>query len=269
MEFAMNTIHIGIAQVPQTDVIQKNLDKVLDYMEKAYDQGVEFLCFPETHLPGYRVGILATGSPCDADGLKRATDAIRAKCAECSMGVIVGTETPNPCGKPYNSALVLDETGETLALHHKSKLTPADAKAYSPGEGPTGFTFNGIPMGVVICFEGFRYPETTRELARKGAKVVFHPQCNHVMPKMSWKQPIHEALIMARAGENTIYFISANMSHPLNNCRSMVVAPNGLIQKASVLTQEMLITADINPDLSTHAFLQDDLEKMAKALGEK
>ncbi|MBN1292714.1 MAG: carbon-nitrogen hydrolase family protein [Candidatus Latescibacteria bacterium] len=265
----MNTIRIGIAQVPQTGILQKNLDKVIEFIEKAYDKGVELLCFPETHLPGYRVGILTTDSLCDEDGLKRATDSIRAKCAEYSMGIILGTETPNPQGKPFNSALVLDTTGKTLALHHKSKLTPADAKGYSPGKGPTGFTFKGIPMGVVICFEGFRFPETTRELARNGAKVVFHPQCNHIMPKMSWKQPIHEALIMARAGENTIYFISANMSHPLNNCRSLVVAPNGLIQNASVLTQEMLITADIYPDLSTHAFLQDDLNKMAKALGEK
>jgi len=264
----MQTLRIGVAQVPQTDTIQTNLDKVIEYMEKAADQSVEIICFPETHLPGYRVGIRETGSPCEADKLTRAAEIIRSKCRDLSMGVVVGTETPNPKGKPYNSALVINKTGAILALHHKSKLTPADAKGYSPGDGPTAFMFKGVPMGVVICFEGFRYPETTRGLARNGAKVVFHPQCNHVLPTMAWKQPIHEALIMARAGENTIWFVSANMSHPKNNCRSLIVAPNGLIHKASVLTQEMLVTADIDTDLATHAFLQDDLEKMAQALGE-
>jgi len=264
----VNTLRIGVAQVPQTSTIQTNCDKALEYIEKASGCGVELLCFPETHLSGYRAGILTPDAPCDEDGLKFATELISAKCAEYSIGIILGTETPNPGGKPFNSALVLDQTGETLALHHKSRLTPVDAKGYSQGKGPTAFTFKGIPMGVVICFEGFRFPETTRELARNGAQVVFHPQCNHVMPNMDWKQPIHEALIMARAGENTIYFISANMSHERNNCRSLVVAPNGLIQKASVLTQEKLIVADIDPALATHAFLQDDLEKMAKALGE-
>ena len=264
----VTVLRIGVAQVPQTDDIQTNLDKVIEYMGKAASQGVEILCFPETHLPGYRVGIRATDSPCEEGKLTHAAETIRAKCRELSLGVIVGTETPNPRGKPYNSALVINRTGGILALHHKSKLTPADAKGYSPGSGLTVFMFRDIPMGVVICFEGFRYPETTRELARNGAKVVFHLQCNHVLPTMAWKQPIHEALIMARAGENTLWFVSANMSHPKNNCRSLIIAPNGLIDRASVLTREMLITADIDTDRATHAFLQDNLEKMAQALGE-
>lgn len=264
----MNTIRIGVAQVPQHPDLGRNLKTVLQYMANAADQGVEFLCFPETHLSGYRVGILEPDSPCDRNALIAAHETISSKCAELSMGVLVGTETPNPDGKPYNSALVFDEDGIIIALHHKSKLTPMDALGYAPGDKPTAFTFKGIPMGVVICFEGFRYPETTRELARNGARIVFHPQFNHVMPGMKWKLPIHEALIMTRAGENTIWFISANMCHERNNCRSMIVAPNGLIEKASELGREMLIVADVDPARATHAFLKDNLDDMAKALGE-
>jgi predicted amidohydrolase len=32
------------------------------------------------------------------------------------------------------------------------------------------------PLGVVICHEGWRYPETVRWAASRGAKIVFHPQ---------------------------------------------------------------------------------------------
>ena len=32
-------------------------------MEKAAGKGVEFLCFPEPHIPGYRVGLLEPDSP--------------------------------------------------------------------------------------------------------------------------------------------------------------------------------------------------------------
>lgn len=263
-------IRIGAAQVPQTANLQQNLDKVLEYMEKAAAQGVEMLCFPETHLTGYRVGILDVDAPCDADGLARAEEIIRAKARALGLGVIVGTETPNSGGKPFNSALVIDDRGERIALHHKSRLTPADALGYSfPPGGPTAFTFQGIPMGVVICFEGYRYPETTRLLARGGAKIVFHPQCNHVIPTMAWKLPVHEALIVSRAAENTLWFLSSNMSHACNNVRSMIVGPNGLIREAAILTREMLIWHDADPELATHAFLKDDLEEMARALGEK
>jgi predicted amidohydrolase len=85
---------------------------------------------------------------------------------------------------------------------------------------------------------------------------------------MEWKLPVHEALLVARAAENTIYFVSANMCHPRNNCRSLIVAPDGLIKEASILNREMLLVADLNPDLATHAFLQDDPVQMMRALAE-
>ena len=262
----MTPIRIGAAQVPPTSDLDKNLAKTIEYMEKAAAEGVEILCFPEAHLPGYRAGILDPEAPCDAVGLARAAAQVSASCRELSIGVVLGTETPNPGGKPFNSAIVIDQHGETICLHHKSKLTPYDALAYTAGPGPTMFTFRDIPMGVVICFEAFRFPETTRELAKDGATVVFHPQFNHVMPKMEWKLPVHEALLVTRAAENTLYVVSANMSHPLNNCRSLVIAPDGLIQEASVLTKEMILVADLEPKLATHAFLHDDPNVMAKAL---
>jgi predicted amidohydrolase len=263
-------IRIGAAQVPQTNSIEKNTAKALEYMEKAAAKGVELLCFPETHIPGYRVGLLEPDSPCNVKELECASETIHVKARELSMGVIVGTETPNPGGKPFNSTQVVNEKGELIALHHKSRLTPADARGYAfPESGPTAFMFKGIPMGVVICFEGFRYPENPRMLAKGGAKIIFHPQCNHFFTAMAWKLPVHEALITSRAAENTVWFVSANMCHPANNCRSLIVGPNGLIREASVLAQEMLIYADVDPDLATHAFLKDDLEDMARALGEK
>ena len=264
----MATIRIGVAQVTQTHDLEVNLDKALEYMEQAATQAVELLCFPETHLASYRVGVLPPETPCDEVGLARATEIIAAKCRELSLGVILGTETPNPGCNPYNSALIINEQGQVIALHHKSRITPKDALGYSSGSGPTAFTFKNIPMGIVICFEGFRFPDTTRALAKGGAKIVFHPQFNHVMPGMEWKLAVHEALLVARAAENTIYFVSANMCHPRNNCRSLIIGPDGLIQEASVLGKEMLLVADLDTKRATHAFLQDDPVETAKALAE-
>jgi predicted amidohydrolase len=261
-------IRIGVAQVPPTPRLNRNLDKTLDYMDRAASEGVELLCFPEAHLPGYRAGILDPDERCDEEGLAEAAEQVSARCRELSIGVVLGTETPNPGAKPFNSALIIGQDGETIALHHKSKLTPKDSLAYTPGIGPTMFTFRDIPMGVVICFEAFRFPETTRELAKAGAQIVFHPQFNHVLPRMEWKLPVHEALLVTRAAENTLYFVSANMSHPRNNCRSLFIAPDGLIQEASVLAEEMLLVADLDPNLATHAFLHDDPNEMSKALAE-
>ena len=266
----MSTIRVGVAQVPQTPDLSENLEKALQTMNRAADRGVQLLCFPETHLTGYRVGILEPNSPLQAERLQEAELQVAGRCRELSIGAIVGTETPHPEGKekPFNSAVVFDREGRRLAVHHKSRLTPKDALAYSAGEGPTRFEFAGIPMGMVICFEGFRFPETTRELARWGAKIVFHPQFNHVLPGMAWKKPVQEALIVARAAENTLFFISANMCHPLNNCRSLIVGPDGLIMEASRLGEEMLLVADLELERATHAFLMEDPEARSHALAE-
>ena len=75
-------IRIGVAQVPQTSTIKKNLDKALEYMEKAKAREVELLCFPETHLAGYRVGVLNPEDKCDKDGLKEALEILGKRCAE-------------------------------------------------------------------------------------------------------------------------------------------------------------------------------------------
>lgn len=78
----MKKLRVGLAQVPQIDSIETNLAKALDYIEKADRAGVELLCFPETHLAGYRVGVLTSDAPVDVGGLERASgeyDAVKGK----------------------------------------------------------------------------------------------------------------------------------------------------------------------------------------------
>ena len=269
----MDTIRVGVAQIPQTGQIQQNLESALAMIQQAAGEGVELLCFSETHLAGYRVGVSQPQAPCDIEALDHARAEIAAACRDHSIGAIVGTETPNGNDKPFNSAVVFDRQGRNLAAHHKSRLTPGDALGYSAGTEPTLFEFQGIQMGLVICFEGFRFPETTRALARGGARIVFHPQFNHVLPgmvlpSMEWKLPVHEALLTARAAENSIYFVSANMCHPRNNCRSLIIGPDGLILQASELGKEALLIEDLDPRKANHAFLHDDPADIAKALAE-
>lgn len=237
-------------------------------MQKAHEKEVDILCFPESHLSGYRAGIIAPETPVDSDGLKRSIDIIAEACRTFSMGVIMGMETPNSSGKPFNSAYVFDRDGAILAVHHKAKLTALDSIAYNCGEGPTSFTFDSIPMGLVICYEGFRFPEHTRALGRSGAKIVFQPTCTTTLPKLEWKVPVLESLVVARAAETTMYYAVANISGKYSNCRSMVIDPDGLIKASAELGKEALVVADIRPELATHAFLEDDKEKVFKATGE-
>lgn len=266
----MKKLRIGLAQVRQVDDFDANGKTIFQFIDQADEKEVHILCFPETQTVGYRVDIATPQTPVPVEKLQELNNQVARRCGELGMACILGTETPletNPhLGKPYNSALVVSERGKILGVHHKTRLTPLDAVAYSPGSGFQTFELFGVKVGVVICFEGFRFPETTRECVRQGAQVVFHPQSNTTRPN-EWKIPIHHAMITTRAAENTIWFASCNAClEPHQNCRSMVVAPDGRVHAYSEMRSEELLVTDIDVDQATRAMFNYDLEGCAKLL---
>jgi predicted amidohydrolase len=266
----MKPLTIALAQTKQVDDFDINAATILRFVENAGRQGVQILCFPETQTVGYRVDISTPHTPVPVEKLERLHDEIAGRCKALGMACILGTETPLPSdpihGKPYNSALVISEEGRVLGVHHKARLTPLDAVAYTAGETFETFDLFGVRVGVVICFEGFRFAETTAECVRQGAQLVFHPQNNTTRPN-DWKIPIHHAMITTRAAENTVWFASCNAClEPHQNCRSMVVAPNGEIHAQTELKEETLLVTTVDIDLATRAMFTFNLEDCADIL---
>lgn len=262
----MRMLKIALAQCRQTSDFDANARTIFRDLEQAARQGVQILCFPETQTVGYRVDIATPDLPVPVDKLAELHSQVARRCGELGIACVLGTETPaGPGQKPFNSALVIDESGRVLGTHHKTKLTPLDAIAYSPGRSIETFQLFGVTVGVVICFEGFRFPETTRECVRQGAQLVFHPQNNTTRPN-DWKIPIHHAMITTRAAENTIWFASCNACLDQQNCRSLVIAPDGRVHAQSELKREELVVADIDIDRATRAMFRYDLEGCAELL---
>ncbi|HSJ28071.1 MAG TPA: carbon-nitrogen hydrolase family protein [Acidimicrobiia bacterium] len=261
---------IAVAQTLQTADFDTNVRTIFRFMDEAAAKGVQILCFPETQTVGYRVDITPADRPVPVDRLSEVHDEVGRRCAEFEMACVLGTETPletDPThGKPYNSAVVISEKGDILGAHHKTRLTPLDAVAYTPGSGFDTYVLQGVTVGVVICFEGFRFASTTEECVRQGAQLIFHPQNNTTRPN-AWKVPIHHAMIRTRAAENTVWFASCNACLvPHQNSRSMIVAPNGTIAARSELMREELVVADIDIAQATRAMFLDDMAGAASLL---
>jgi ribosomal-protein-alanine N-acetyltransferase len=262
----MTSLKIGLAQCRQTGDFDTNARTINRDLDAAARHGVQVLCFPETQTVGYRVDIATPEMPVPAARLDELHQGVARRCGQLGMACILGTETPaGPGRKPYNSALVIAETGQVLGTHHKTRLTPLDAVAYSPGKSIETFQLFGVTVGVVICFEGFRFPETTRECVRQGAQIIFHPQNNTTRPN-DWKIPIHHAMITTRAAENTIWFASCNACLDHQNCRSLVIAPDGRVHAQSELKREEFVIAEVDMDRATRAMFRYDLEGCAEVL---
>jgi predicted amidohydrolase len=266
----MSTLKVGLAQCRQTGELEANIATVFRFLEEAGRAGVQVVCFPETQTVGYRVDLATPQTPVPVAQLEDLHGQVARRCGQLGMACVLGTETPlaaNPLrGKPYNSALVISERGAILGVHHKTRLTPLDAVAYTSGNSIETFDLCGVKVGVVICFEGFRFPETTRECVRQGAQLVFHPQNNTTRPN-DWKVPVHHAMIVTRAAENTIWFASCNACLiPHQNCRSMIIAPDGQVHAQTELRQEQLLVSGIEIDQATRAMFRYDLEDCAPML---
>jgi len=260
-------LKIGLAQCRQTNDFEANARTIFRFLDEAAAAGAQVVCFPETQTVGYRVDIATPELVVPATQLDDLHRRVARRCGELGLACILGTETPGPSGsKPFNSALVISEQGRILGVHHKTKLTPLDAIAYVPGTSIETFDLFGIKIGVVICFEGFRFAETTRECVRQGAQVIFHPQNNTTRPN-DWKVPVHHAMLVTRAAENTVWFASCNCCLiPHQNCRSMVVAPDGQVHAQTELRREQLLATDLDVDRATRAMYRFDRDGCAEVL---
>jgi len=75
----------------------------------------------------------------------------------------------------YNSALLIDRTGEVIGRYDKIRPTEGELKKISPGvSDPPVFQTDFGTIGIQICFD-VNWHEQWQRLKQKGAQIVFFP----------------------------------------------------------------------------------------------
>ncbi len=120
------------------------------------------------------------------------------------------------------------------------------------------FQVGALTFAVVICHEGFRYPETVRAAARAGARLVFHPHFDEATPGSFRPErfcdpmnTFHEKALLCRAAENTVWFASVNCASPGSPTTSAIVRPDGSLHAYQPYGREGLLVADIDLGAAT------------------
>ena len=138
------------------------------------------------------------------------------------------------------------------------QLDPSEEGTYKPGSERRVFQAGALTFGVVICHEGWRYPETVRWAVRRGAHVVFHPHFDEAEPgsyrPTTFADPantFHEKAALCRAAENTCYFATVNCASPGSPTTSAVARPDGTLLAYQPYGEEGLLIADIDIDAAT------------------
>jgi predicted amidohydrolase len=251
----MTAFRIALANLKIPTDREESVALAVQAIAEAGGEQAGLLCFPECFVPGYRLAAKPP-LPVDAGFLERAWTTIAAAAAKAGVAVVLGTERVAN-GARLLTALVIDREGTIAGLQDKVQLDPSEESIYSAGSGRRVFQVGPLTFGIVICHEGWRYPETVRWAARHGAHIVFHPHFDEGEPggaRSVFADPansFHEKAILCRAAENTCYFASVNCAGAGSETTSAVARPDGTLLAFQPYGKEGLLIADVDLSAAT------------------
>jgi len=166
-------LNVGLAQIyPKLGDVCANLDKHLEYVQRAVDAGVDVIVFPELSLTGYQVQDLVPEVAIRA----RQDDPTYSKLLDASkrIDIMVGFVQADERQRFYIAAAYLSN-GETLHIHHKVYLPTYamfdEGRYFDAGEDVRAFDTRFGRAGMLIC-EDFWHMSPPYLLWMDGADIL-------------------------------------------------------------------------------------------------
>jgi predicted amidohydrolase len=176
-------------------------------------------------------------------------------CSDRNCYIVSGI-CENISKKFYNSAILVHPDGH-IDTYRKIHLFNEEKLWFSPGDRPpevytigrNSFRHPEVHIGMMVCFD-WRFPETARTLALKGAQIICHPS-NLVMPHCQ------DAMVI-RALENQVFTITANRigkdvkqgKELAFTGKSIICNPKGDVMYIGSEDREECYIAEIDPALA-------------------
>lgn len=183
---------------------EENFLRVSELVEQAAKDAPDVLLLPETWNTGFYP---AENPEALADRNGQRTKALMSALAKKHrINIVAGSITELRRGRLYNTCHIFDREGACIASYDKTHLfSPmGEDRVYTPGDHLCRFTLDGVPCGVILCYD-LRFPELTLKLSLEGIDMLFLP-CQWPEARLSH---LH-TLTAARAIENQIFLASCN-----------------------------------------------------------
>jgi predicted amidohydrolase len=247
---------VALASPRPATSLEDGLERISRLQAEAASKGGTIVCFPEAYLPGLR-GQDFEVFPWDEAQQQAALDGVGDSARRHRIATILGMERISERGSEIVGC-VIDSHGSVIGYQTKNQLDPSEEQSYVPGNTRRVFEVDGVKFGIAICHEGWRYPETVRWAAVRGAKIVFHPQHTGAdragTVLTTWgaaDSPYYEKAMMMRRRENTIYFASVNYALRFQEAATTLIAPSGECQAYLPYGREGVLVETIDVDSAT------------------
>jgi N-carbamoylputrescine amidase len=255
---------------------ERNIEKAIKLTQIAVEKGANFICFQELFTTHWFPREMDKRHFSLAEQMDGVTISRMQKLAKENEVVLICPifEVDGNCF--YNSAVVIDANGEILGSYRKIHVPqiPLWEERYYFSSGNHGFPVfktKFAPIGIQICWDNF-FPEGSRILALKGARILFSPTAAAFASQRKW-----ETVISSNAIANGVYIFRVNRvgSEEKQDFygRSFCISPEGeLLDKPTGLKDSIAL---IEIDLKTidkvrkeWPFLKDRKPEIYKEIAE-
>ncbi|MEX2246076.1 MAG: NAD+ synthase [Dehalococcoidia bacterium] len=238
----MRNLRVGMAQIDTTiGDLPGNTAKIIEWIGKARELGVDLVAFPELAVTGYPPEDLVLRRSFVTDNLA-ALDRIAA--ATKGITAVVGFVDLDE--DIYNAAAVISD-GRVAGRYHKQFLPNYgvfdEARYFERGSESPVFVVAGVDVGVNVC-EDIWYPDgPSRDQARAGAEVIVNINGS---PYHRGKGGFRERMISTRASDDVVAVCYVNMvggqDELVFDGHSIVCDETGaLIARAAQFREELLV----------------------------
>ena len=212
---------------------EDNFKSTLKIIEEAAlsPEKPDILCFTECVLDvGCKDKLFIHES---GEEMQKVCEAVK----KAGMYVIFTSHEIDDDGYKYNTSFLTSDKGEVVGKYRKVFLTGMGEiknSGLTPGSEFPVFDTPLGKIGMIICWDNW-FPEATREMAKKGAEMVF------------WStRGFHEERPVTRAMDNGVYFIVSH-SNP-KNCGIIEPAWGKYLARADGTKEQGFVSAVIDLD---------------------
>lgn len=235
------TVKIALGQIrPFQGEPQKNLRKMLDWIDKASEEKADMICFPELSYTGYYL------KPEEQIRLAETVEgtfvkALREKARAKGIHVIAGYgEAEAIPGKIYNSCIFIDDTGKAIGNMRKVYLWGKEKQKFCCGNEFPVFETKLGKIGLLLCYD-MEFPEPSRIEALKGADMIVCPAAWSKGAFYRWNVDL-----AANALFNLLFVAGVNFVD--ENCcgLSKLVGPDGVTLAEASKEEEQLLLCEVD-----------------------
>lgn len=223
-------VRVAVAQIKVVKNIEKNLQRILRFIDKASHKQADIVCFPETCLNPDIENVLDVSSQ-----IKEIRDKCRKGSIYCAFGSYIRVGN-----KIFNTVFLIDRSGRVLYKYNKVHLWESELKKISPGRINKVIETDFGKIGIIICWD-FAFPEFVKSLSKKGAKIIF---CPSYLVDYERDEDLLRKIPLVRAFENMSYFISCDAFADETLSVSYICHPLRILK--TIKKKEGIIFEDLN-----------------------